>query len=126
MTLSSLIINGTLCEDRQTIVDHILDFYRSLFRDDRTSRLSLNYVEELLEQVVTPDQNSGLICGPSEIKIKQAIFYLSADSAPGPDGFGGKFFQEAWEIIKSDVCNAVFISSPQLLSLLDSILILLR
>ncbi|XP_068498573.1 uncharacterized protein [Phaseolus vulgaris] len=29
------------------------------------------------------------------------------NSAPGPDGFGGVFYHSCWEIIGTDVCNAV-------------------
>jgi hypothetical protein len=35
------------------------------------------------------------------------FFSLSKDSAPGPDGFGGFFYQPYWDIIHKDVCNAV-------------------
>lgn len=95
ISISSLMINGELCEEKMVIVDHILDFYKNLFMDDRSSTVSLIYVGELLEQVVTQEQNFALTNCPSEMEIKQATFDLSADSAPGPDGFGGKFYQQA-------------------------------
>jgi hypothetical protein len=44
---------------------------------------------------------------PSHQEIKNAVFALNKDSAPGPDGFGAFFFQQYWEIVKNDVCNAV-------------------
>ncbi|XP_060200737.1 uncharacterized protein LOC132629008 [Lycium barbarum] len=36
-----------------------------------------------------------------------AIISLDPDSAPGPDGYSGKFYQVTWEIIKEDVHNMV-------------------
>jgi hypothetical protein len=42
---------------------------------------------------------------------------MNRDGAPGPDGFGAGFFQEYWEIIKSEVIAATtqFFSSGWLL-----------
>lgn len=57
--------------------------------------------------MITPRQNESLTCIPTEAEIKSAIFGLSPDSAPGPDGFGEKFFQVSWEIIKFDIINVV-------------------
>jgi hypothetical protein len=44
---------------------------------------------------------------PSHQEIKAAVFALNKDSAPGPDGFSAFFFQQYWDIVKSDVINAV-------------------
>lgn len=35
--------------------------------------------------------------------MKKAVFSLNADSAWGPDGFTGKFYQACWDIIAGDV-----------------------
>ncbi|MCI60091.1 RNA-directed DNA polymerase (Reverse transcriptase), partial [Trifolium medium] len=44
---------------------------------------------------------------PSHEEIKAAVFALNKDSAPGPDGFGAYFFHLYWDIVKTDVINAV-------------------
>lgn len=44
---------------------------------------------------------------PSNDEIKQAVFSLNNDSAPGPDGFGSCFYQIYWDIVKEDVIKAV-------------------
>ncbi|XP_060211975.1 uncharacterized protein LOC132639553 [Lycium barbarum] len=40
---------------------------------------------------------------PSESEVKEAVFSLNGDSASGPDGFTGQFYQKCWEVIKLDV-----------------------
>ncbi len=36
-------------------------------------------------------------------EIKRAVFQLGGDKAPGPDGFGLRFYQKFWGIIKEDI-----------------------
>lgn len=36
-----------------------------------------------------------------------AVFDLNKDSACGPDGFSGEFFQTSWSIIQEDVVQMV-------------------
>ena len=36
-------------------------------------------------------------------ELKQVIFSTNPNSAPGPDGFGGMFYQSCWNIIKFDL-----------------------
>ncbi|XP_039113806.1 uncharacterized protein LOC120249381 [Dioscorea cayenensis subsp. rotundata] len=46
----------------------------------------------------------GVLEGPfSSEKIKDAVFSLGGDKAPGPDGFPMCFFKQCWESIKVDI-----------------------
>lgn len=47
--------------------------------------------------------NLWLACIPLEEEVKSIVFLLSLDKAPRPDGFTARFFQNVWEIIKSDL-----------------------
>ncbi|XP_020249670.1 uncharacterized protein LOC109827119 [Asparagus officinalis] len=40
-------------------------------------------------------------------EIKNALFQMHPDKAPGPDGFNPYFYQQNWDIIKGDVVMAV-------------------
>ncbi|XP_059294479.1 uncharacterized protein LOC132047455 [Lycium ferocissimum] len=44
---------------------------------------------------------------PTEEEVKEAVFSLNGESACGPDGFTGLFFQSCWEIVKLDVVDMV-------------------
>jgi len=41
------------------------------------------------------------------MEVKNVVFDLSGDGAPGPDGFGGFFYQHFWDILGSDVILSV-------------------
>ena len=43
----------------------------------------------------------------SHEEIKEVIFSIDDSKAPGPDGFSSWFFKAPWDIIGSEVCDAV-------------------
>ncbi|MCH94435.1 RNA-directed DNA polymerase (Reverse transcriptase), partial [Trifolium medium] len=64
-------------------------------------------VDEVIPAIIDERVNSILTMIPSSLEIKNAVFELNKDGAPGPDGFGAFFFQTYWDIIQHDVVNAV-------------------
>ncbi|GJU13851.1 RNA-directed DNA polymerase, eukaryota, reverse transcriptase zinc-binding domain protein [Tanacetum coccineum] len=61
----------------------------------------------------------------SNKEIKQAMFDIDDNRAPGPDGFSSKFYKKAWDIIRNDVCAAVkeFFNKGKLLGELNATVI---
>ncbi|XP_060211965.1 uncharacterized protein LOC132639541 [Lycium barbarum] len=53
--------------------------------------------------MVTHEQNVVLCSYPSKDEVKRAVFALGGDSASGPGGFTGLFYQQYWEIVGNDV-----------------------
>ena len=53
---------------------------------------------------------------PSTLEIKEALFSINPDKAPGPDGFSASFYQSFWDIIGDDVVKDIkaFFSSGDL------------
>jgi len=50
-------------------------------------------VDEIIPELVDEATNNLLIMIPSELEVKNVVFNLNQDGAPGPDGFGASFFQ---------------------------------
>jgi len=44
---------------------------------------------------------------PNEAEIKEVVFGLNLDSTPGPDGFGGAFYQSCWDTIRSNLIDVI-------------------
>jgi hypothetical protein len=64
-------------------------------------------VEDVIPRMITDEANNILTTLPSMEEVKNAVFALNKEGAPGPDGFGAYFFQTYWSIIHLDVFNAV-------------------
>ncbi|XP_049406447.1 uncharacterized protein LOC125870147 [Solanum stenotomum] len=69
-----------------------------------------NINEEILQcipRLITDEQNKALKANPAIEQVKQVVFPLNPNSAAGPDGMNGNFFQVCWDIIKEDLYRAV-------------------
>jgi hypothetical protein len=52
---------------------------------------------------ITPEENEKLAMVITEQEVKEAVFQMKHNKAPGPDGFPAEFYQKFWETIKGDL-----------------------
>ena len=96
-------------QDEGTIVGHdnlktyITEYYKNLFGEPEQNDFSLN--EDTTEDIpqVSQIENEFLYDEFSEKKIRDAVFQMEHNKAPGPDGFPAEFYQFFWETIKADL-----------------------
>lgn len=56
---------------------------------------------------VTPEMNRTLTGRVTKEEVREAIFSIEAESAPGPDGMSGAFFQKFWSEIGDEVTKEI-------------------
>jgi len=105
--ISSLRIDDTLITNQDQISDHVVQYYKNLFCTNSVVLQDPLLVHEVIPSLVDDNVNTMLIMLPSHSEIKNAVFDLNKEVAPGPDGFGAFFFQTYWDIVSRDVFNAV-------------------
>ena len=90
-------------EGQANLKAYITRFYKELFGEPEESMLSLD--EEGTQDIVQVSQEENiLLTGPfSENKVKDVVFQMEHNKAPGPDGFPAEFYQKFWEVIKDDL-----------------------
>nr|XP_027068031.1 uncharacterized protein LOC113693644 [Coffea arabica] len=96
---------GTWLEDLQDIRQSAVDFVSALFASEQHGWQSPE-LPFSVPQLAQAD-NDMLSALPDMAELKGVVFALDADSAPGPDGFGAGFYQACWDIIQSDLLEAV-------------------
>ncbi|KAH0775105.1 hypothetical protein KY290_012242 [Solanum tuberosum] len=62
--------------------------------------------EQIAQAAFTPVQNEMLQAIPTMEELRQVVFSMNPNSAAGPDGIGGRFYQVCWSIIKEDLLAA--------------------
>lgn len=63
---------------------HIVDYFESLFTGDNGC-VNNGIIEDVIPKAVSEGDNEMLTSMPSMEEIKEAVFAMNTDSAPGPD-----------------------------------------
>ncbi|XP_021995747.1 uncharacterized protein LOC110892919 [Helianthus annuus] len=117
-------INGIFC-DGQAVPEAFVNYYETFLgsEGDISSVLSPEMFQNRLSQNVADN----MIRSITVDEIKSAIFAIGNDKAPGPDGYTAAFFKRSWDIVGTDVTNAVmdFFISGRLLQEINHTLIVL-
>ena len=96
---------GRTITDDEELRASTTKFFRNLLTSD------IEHLQEPDLEILTslpPDVNmDDLERLPTEKEIKKVVFGIKADSTPRPDGFSSLFFQTCWDIVGTDVTNAV-------------------
>ncbi|KAL6224666.1 hypothetical protein ACLB2K_003521 [Fragaria x ananassa] len=103
--ITSLRVGDDLVEDVNSLRDHVVRHFTTAFSDDGNIG-DTGLVENIIPSLVSYSENCCLLAIPSVEEIKNAVFSMNADSAPGPDGYSGHFFQGMWLAIKFDIAKA--------------------
>ncbi|KAM2909038.1 hypothetical protein COP2_048488 [Malus domestica] len=98
----TLLDGDNVLSSHTAIVDHVVNFYQSLYN----SSFTLTGIEDVcgvIPPMVSEEENLSLSCLPSADEIRSVVFYMDPSNAPGPDGFPGSFYQSCWDIVGLDV-----------------------
>ncbi|KAK1326980.1 hypothetical protein QJS10_CPA01g01725 [Acorus calamus] len=98
--ISQLLVEGQLVEDPGRIEESLVQHFTEAFQKWR--RWVPEWFDENIGRV--PDRYWHCLEAPfTEEEVQRAIFGTEADKAPGPDGFGFRFYQTFWLLVKPDV-----------------------
>lgn len=87
------------------IVNEALLYYQTLF--NKYTPPPSNESMKIIENSVT-DQIKESISGiPDKNKIKEALYGMNCDGAPGPGGFSVPFYMFSLDIIQNDLISAI-------------------
>jgi len=108
-------------QDKEKVIH---DYFRNhigsaALRDSTINWQALGYNQHDLSDLEVPF---------SQDEIKNIVYSMPSDKAPGPDGFTGAFFKACWETIKDDVMaamNSLFTLNAQGFEWLNSASIIL-
>jgi len=93
---------GTVVGDAQ-LKSYITQFYKDLFGPPDVSDITLE--EDRIQDIpqLSREENELLTSEFTVSEVKDAVFQMEHNKAPGPDGFPAEFYQVFWEVIKDDL-----------------------
>ena len=97
--------SGVWIQGEDKVAKEACDYFQNIFtgNNEKINEDMLQCIPEL----ITLEQNSRLDKMPDMEELKTIIMSMNPNSAPGPDGIGGKFFQVCFDIIQEDLMAAV-------------------
>ena len=89
--------DGTVIGEQLEIEAEAGVFFADMFKDQMD--LEPEVVIQYVKRNITEEMNDTL-CEPfTSIEVKNALFMMGPDKAPGEDGFNAGFFQKHWNLI---------------------------
>ncbi|XP_059306523.1 uncharacterized protein LOC132057966 [Lycium ferocissimum] len=82
----------------------VVQHFENIFKSDEPTQIQ---GLECIDRLITEEDNDMLTAIPNEEEIKNVVFAMDPNSCPGPDGYGGVFYQSCWTIIKKDLIDFV-------------------
>lgn len=107
----------------EQIQNTLVDFYSDLWsRPKQLPSIDRFKVEEASPKRLNRHQQDALQQEVNEEEIKESMFSIKDDKAPGPDGYNSVFFKRGWSIVGCSVIKAIqsLFQSGRLLKEVDS------
>ncbi|XP_074305100.1 uncharacterized protein LOC141640037 [Silene latifolia] len=112
--------------DPQGIQNTFLGYYQMLLGSNApTIRVNKTIVRQ---GKICSDEHSDILLAPvTKKEVKDALFHIPNDKAPGPDGYSSKFFKDSWDIVGEEVSEAImdFFESGSLLGQINTTMVTL-
>ena len=96
---------GNWITDENGVEKVAVDYFDGLFNSTNPTEFD-SFLEEIGPSI-SPQMNQRLLKLATEEEVRQALFMMHPEKAPGPDGMTALFFQHSWHVIKKDVVELV-------------------
>ncbi|XP_042067244.1 uncharacterized protein LOC121810547 [Salvia splendens] len=108
--------DDTITRDQEKIISEFVEFYSTLLGTKKEPEpINVDIIRQ--GPLVSEEDSRDLVRAITVEEIKEALFDIRNDMAPGPDGYFSAFFKKQWERVGKDVVEAVkeFFETGQLL-----------
>ncbi|XP_011101000.1 uncharacterized protein LOC105179104 [Sesamum indicum] len=120
--------NGTTHTDQGEVAHEFVSYFQNLLGGTRRQfTVDIRYLRPWARYCITDEEASHLLLPFSPDDVKQAVFDIAEDKAPGPDGYSSGFFKAAWPVVGEEVTRAVldFFTTGKLLKQINSTILTL-
>ncbi|KAL2246367.1 UNVERIFIED_CONTAM: Retrovirus-related Pol polyprotein from type-2 retrotransposable element R2DM, partial [Sesamum indicum] len=120
--------NGTTHTDQGEVAHVFVSYFQNLLGGTRRRlTVDIQYLRPWVRHCITDEEASHLLLPFSPDDVKQAVFDIAEDKAPGPDGYSSWFFKVAWPVVGEEVTRVVldFFSTGKLLKQINSTILTL-
>ncbi|KAL2224830.1 UNVERIFIED_CONTAM: hypothetical protein Sindi_2936800 [Sesamum indicum] len=119
---------GSTHTDPEEVINEFVTYYQNLLGGHRRRTVvDIRFLRPWARHILSNEESTTLLLPFTPVDVKQAVFDIDEDKAPGPDGYSSGFFKAAWPIVGQEVTSAVldFFSTGRLLKQINTTLLAL-
>ncbi|XP_021757410.1 uncharacterized protein LOC110722447 [Chenopodium quinoa] len=99
--------SGIVTQKPHEIDESFIGFYKDLLGSAKPMRRKIHHEVISMGPVLDETQGTNL-CRPfTSANVKNALWGIDENKAPGPDGFSSRFFKVSWHIVGKEITKAV-------------------
>ncbi|KAL2225757.1 UNVERIFIED_CONTAM: hypothetical protein Sindi_3051500 [Sesamum indicum] len=95
---------GSTHTDLEEVINEFITYYQNLLGGDRRrARIDIRFLRPWARHILSNEESTALLLPFTPADVKQAVFDIAEDKAPGPDGYSSGFFKAAWPIVGQEL-----------------------
>ncbi|KAL0451185.1 UNVERIFIED_CONTAM: hypothetical protein Slati_1096600 [Sesamum latifolium] len=99
---------GSVISEEPEVAEEFVRFYSDLIGgQQRNNYINPMFLRPWVRYVITQEEGDVMSRPVNQEKVKEAIFDIAEDKAPGPNGFSSGFYKAAWSVIGDEITGAV-------------------
>ncbi|KAK4383213.1 hypothetical protein Sango_2797500 [Sesamum angolense] len=99
---------GEILTEQQDVTQEFISYFQTLLGDTSPHRvIDLGFLRHYLKHTLTTGEANLLVAPVTQSEVKEAIFDIDVESAPGPDGYTSAFYRAAWTLVGQAIFEAV-------------------
>ncbi|KAL0444873.1 UNVERIFIED_CONTAM: LINE-1 retrotransposable element O protein [Sesamum latifolium] len=110
--------HGDTVSEESAVVGEFVRFYMNLLgAQRRNNHINLMFLQPWARYVISQEEEEAMVRPVEREEVKNAVFDIAEDKAPGSDGYSAGFFKAAWSVIGTELTVAIqdfFISGKML------------
>lgn len=102
-TIHSLKAGDVKIEGTNNLIAHATEFYKNLFGPAPGNEFHMDPDTWTTNEKLDEEDNADLCRAFTETEVKEALFAMAHNRAPGPDNIPVEFYHVCWDIMKDDI-----------------------
>ncbi|KAL0306889.1 UNVERIFIED_CONTAM: hypothetical protein Sradi_6106200 [Sesamum radiatum] len=114
--------------EMQDVTGEFVSYFQLLLGGNNSQRdIDISFLQQELKHIITQEEANLLSAPVTRNEIKEAVFDINEDSAPGPGGYTSGFFKTAWLVVGHAISEAIgdFFRTRKLLKQVNATLLAL-
>nr|GEX88333.1 RNA-directed DNA polymerase, eukaryota [Tanacetum cinerariifolium] len=104
LAIRGVFVDGIWCTNPNKVKEAFFKHFKARFKKPVNHRLKINF---LFSKRLSDVQASDLERRVSRDEIRLAVWNCGENKSPSPDGYSFEFFRKYWNLVGSDLCDAV-------------------